>query len=615
MAVKRDIKYVNRNFSSLRNNLIDYSKTYFPNTYNDFTEASPGMMFIEMAAYVGDVLSFYVDNQFQETFMQYARQTQNLYDLAYMMGYKPKATTAATVTLDIYQQVPAISSGSVKVPDYSYALQIPENTPVTSNLSGSLQFLIQEKINFSVSSSSDPTEVTVYQTVGNLPTYFLLKKQRQAISATIKNKSFEFTSPIPFDTRTIDDSNIISILDITDSNNDEWYEVDYLAQDAIYDSIKNSNPNDPNLSSDTNVANLLKIKQVSKRFATRFLSKTSLQLQFGSGNPSDTTEEIIPNPDNVGIGLPSQQDKLTTAFSPTNFIFTNSYGIAPSATTLNVRYLTGGGVSSNVQAESLTNLNLTNVTFANSTIADNSLANQIFGTLLVTNPNAASGGSDGDDINEIRQNALGNFQNQLRNVTFNDYVVRALSLPSDYGTISKVYAEQPKVSSNSSNTLDLYILSYNNLKQLTTASPALKQNLATYLSEYKMINDSIGIKDAFIINIGINFEIITLPSYNSDEVLLKCIEALQNTFNINNIQINQPILLRDLNVLLDNIDGVQTVKKIEIVNKTGSDNGYSDYSYDVEGATTNNVIYPSIDPMIFELKYPNTDIKGKVVPL
>ena len=615
MAVKRDIKYVNRNFSSLRNNLIDYSKTYFPNTYNDFTEASPGMMFIEMAAYVGDVLSFYLDNQFQETFMQYARQTQNLYDLAYMMGYKPKATTVATVTLDIYQQVPAISSGSVKVPDYSYALQIPENTTVTSNLSGSLQFLIQEKINFSVSSSSDPTEVTVYQTVGNLPTYFLLKKQRQAISATIKNKSFTFTSPIPFDTRTIDDSNIISILDITDSNNDKWYEVDYLAQDAIYDSIKNSNPNDPNLSSDTNVANLLKIKQVSKRFATRFLSKTSLQLQFGSGNPSDTTEEIIPNPDNVGIGLPSQQDKLTTAFSPTNFIFTNSYGIAPSATTLNVRYLTGGGVSSNVQAESLTNLNLTNVTFVNSTIADNTLANQIFGTLLVTNPNAASGGSDGDDINEIRQNALGNFQNQLRNVTFNDYVVRALSLPSDYGTISKVYAEQPKVSSNSSNTLDLYILSYNNLKQLTTASPALKQNLATYLSEYKMINDSIGIKDAFIINIGINFEIITLPSYNSDEVLLKCIEALQNTFNINNIQINQPILLRDLNVLLDNIDGVQTVKKIEIVNKTGSDDGYSDYSYDIEGATTNNVIYPSIDPMIFELKYPNTDIKGKVVPL
>ena len=615
MAINRDIKYVNRDFGSLRNNLIDYSKTYFPNTYNDFTESSPGMMFIEMAAYVGDVLSFYVDNQFQETFMQYARQTQNLYDLAYMMGYKPKATTAATTTMDIYQQVPAKTSGSVKVPDYSYALQIPENTTVTSALSGSLQFLIQDKVDFTYSSSLDPTEVTVYQTAGGVPTYFLLKKQRQAISATIKSKSYSFTSPIPFDTRTLDDSNIIGILDITDSNGDEWYEVDYLAQDAVYDDIKNTNPNDPNLSSDTDIAYLLKIKQVAKRFATRFLSKTSLQLQFGSGNSGDTTEEIIPNPNNVGIGLPDQQSKLTTAFSPTNFIFTNSYGITPSNTTLTVRYLTGGGVNANVQAESLTSLDLTNVNFVNSNIADSNLAQQIYGTLLVTNPNAASGGSDGDDINEIRQNALGNFQNQLRNVTFNDYVIRALSLPSIYGTISKVYASKPKASTNSKNTLDLYVLSYNNSKQLTTASPALKQNLATYLAEYKMINDSIGIKDAFVINIGINFEIITLPSYNSDEVLLKCIEALKTTFSIDRWQINQPILLRDLNVLLDNIDGVQTVKKIEIVNKTNSDDGYSDYSYDIEGATTNNVVYPSIDPMIFELKYPNSDIKGKVVPL
>lgn len=615
MAINRDIKYVSRDFSSLRNNLIDYSKTYFPNTYNDFTESSPGMMFIEMAAYVGDVLSFYVDNQFQETFMQYARQTQNLYDLAYMMGYKPKATTAATTTMDIYQQVPAKTSGSVEVPDYSYALQIPENTSVTSALSGSIKFLIQDKVDFSYSSSLDPTEVTVYQTAGGVPTYFLLKKQRQAISATIKTTSFSFSSPIPFDTKTINDSNIIEILDITDSNGDEWYEVDYLAQDAVYDDIKNTNPNDPNLSSDTDIAYLLKIKQVAKRFATRFLSKTSLQLQFGSGNPGDTTEEIIPNPNNVGIGLPDQQSKLTTAFSPTNFIFTNSYGIAPSNTTLTVRYLVGGGVSSNVESESLTELTTSNVTFINSNVPNTSLAQQIFGTLLVTNPNAASGGSDGDDVNEIRQNALGNFQNQLRNVTFNDYVIRALSLPSIYGTISKVYASKPKASTNSKNTLDLYVLSYNNSKQLTTASPALKQNLATYLAEYKMINDSIGIKDAFVINIGINFEIITLPSYNSDEVLLKCIEALKTTFSIDRWQINQPILLRDLNVLLDNIDGVQTVKKIEIVNKTNSDDGYSDYSYDIEGATTNNVVYPSIDPMIFELKYPNSDIKGKVVPL
>lgn len=615
MAINRDIKYVDRDFSSLRNSLIDYSKTYFPNTYNDFTPSSPGMMFMEMAAYVGDVLSFYVDNQFQETFIQYARQSQNLYDLAYMMGYKPKATTAATTTLDVYQQVPSILSASIYVPDYSYALQIPESTPVTSNLSGSLQFVIQDKIDFASSGSMDPTTVTVYQTAGGNPTYFLLKKTRQAISATIEETSFTFGGPVPFSNRLINDENIIGILDITDSNGDEWYEVDYLAQDAVYDSIKNSNPNDPNLSSDTNIAYLLKTKQVAKRFATRFLNKTTLQLQFGSGNPEDTTEELIPNPDNVGLGLPSEQNKLTTAFSPTNYIFTNSYGIAPSNTTLTVRYLVGGGVTANTPANTLTNLTTSNITFVNSTIASNTLAQQMFDSLLVNNPEAATGGSDGDDINEIRQNSMGNFQNQLRNVTFDDYVIRALSLPPIYGTISKVYASKPQASSNSNNTLDLYILSYNDTKELTNATPALKQNLATYLAEYKMINDAIGILDAFIINIGINFEIITLPSYNSDEVILKCINALKETFSIDKWQINQPIMLRDINVLLDNIDGVQTVKKIEFTNKTGENLGYSDYSYDVQGATSNNVIYPSIDPMIFELKYPNTDIQGKVVSL
>ena len=616
MAIKRDIKYVNRDFTSLRNSLIDYTKTYFPNTYSDFTPASPGMMFMEMAAYVGDVLSFYVDNQFQETFIQYSRQTQNLYDLAYMLGYKPKATTAAIASIELYQQLPATISGSTTIPDFSYALQVPANTTVSSILSGSLQFLITDKTNFAISSSTDPTEVTVYQTAGGLPTYYLVKKTRNAISATIKTKSFTFNSPVPFDSRIISDDKIIGILDITDSTTgDKWYQVDYLAQDSIYETIANSNPNDPNYLQNPDIANLLRLKQVQNRFATRFLDKTNLQIQFGSGDPLDTTEEIIPNPDNVGLGLPDNQSKLTTAFAPTNFIFTNTYGIAPSNTTLVVRYIVGGGVSSNVQANILQDLNTNTVTFLNSTLANNNLAQQIFNTLLATNPNAASGGSDGDNVEELRQNSLGSFQGQLRNVTFDDYVVRSLSLPSEYGTVAKVYASKPEANSRSISTIDLYVLSYNNTKQLTNASDILKRNLNTYLSQYKMISDSIGIKDAFIINIGINFEIITLPGSNSDEVLLKCITALKTIFDIDKWQINQPILLKNLFITLDAIQGVQTVKAINFVNKTDSTLGYSNYAYDISSATANNVIYPSLNPMIFELKYPDSDIQGKVVPL
>jgi hypothetical protein len=177
--LKRDIRYIDRDFNSFRNALINYSKTYFPNTYNDFTDTSTGMLFMEMASYVGDVLSFYLDNQIQETFIQTARQTENLFNLSYMLGYVPKVTTAASVDIDFYQQVPAKLVGGVTVPDYDYTLKIPENTQITSNTNSNIKFLIEDVVDFSVSSSQDPTEVSVYQLSGTQPTFYLLKKQEK----------------------------------------------------------------------------------------------------------------------------------------------------------------------------------------------------------------------------------------------------------------------------------------------------------------------------------------------------------------------------------------------------------------------------------------------------
>jgi hypothetical protein len=207
----------------------------------------------------------------------------------------------------------------------------------------------------------------------------------------------------------------------------------------------------------------------------------------------------------------------------------------------------------------------------------------------------------------------------LRNVTQDDYLVRALSMPAKYGVVSKAYIEPTKaqsISAGESNAiLDLYVLTFDINNKLNTASPALKQNMITYLSQYRMINDSINIKDGFIVNIGVNFDIIILPNYNSNDVLTRCITALQTYFAINNWQINQPIVLRELYILLDKIEGVQTVKSINISNKVGTNLGYSPWAYDISGATKNNVIYPSLDPMIFEVKFPTTDIQGRVVSL
>jgi hypothetical protein len=612
-TTKKEIKYINRDFSDFKTRLIEFAKTYFPNTYNDFSEASPGMMFIEQSAYVGDVLSFYIDNQFQENFIQYAQQSNNLYELAYMFGYKPKLSSAAQTTIDFYQQLPSKLVGSEYVPDYDYALTISENSTITSD--NGTSFIIQDKIDFSLTSSQDPTEISIYQVAGNTVQYYLLKKSRNAISSTIVSQTYTFTDPLPFQTINLNTTNFLKILDITDSDGNLWYEVDHLGQEMAFDSIKNTNINDPNKMDNTPY--LLKLKKVARRFATRIIAKDNIQIQFGVGSPDSTTEEITPNTNNVGIGLPFKQDKLTTAYSPTNFLYTGTYGISPSNTTLTVRYLTGGGVTSNIAANTLTKISPESIKFNLFSLVDNT-ANYIFSSVSVNNPLAASGGNSGDTLEEIRQNTLALVASQKRSVTADDYLIRALSMPSDYGTVSKSYIEQPKLTDNQVSTietLNLYVLSLNSEGKLDYANTTLKNNLRTYMSQYRMIGDNIEIRDAYIINIGINFEIIVLPEYNNNEVLLACITALQTYFNLDNWQLNQPIFLRDLYILLDKIKGVQTVKNISIANKVGTSTGYSQYAYDIEGATQNQTIYPSLDPSIFEIRYPNSDIKGKVVPL
>lgn len=624
---KRDIKYLNRDFSTFRSQLINFSKRYFPDSFSDFSPASPGMIFMEMASYVGDVMSFYLDNQIQENFLQYARQSNNIFELAYMFGYKPKVTSAASVNLDFFQQVPAIYDGNTYSPDYSYAVKIARNTVITeAAANGAVDFLLLDDIDFSVSSSQDPTEVTVYEVTGTTPTYYLLKKTRSAISATLSTQTFDFDDPVEFDTRILNDNNIIGILDVFDSDGNQYYEVDYLGQETIFKKIKNTNINNPYYSIDDNTAYILKTEKVQRRFATRFLDSSNLQIQFGAGKAADDDEEIVPNQNNVGIGLPFGQSKLLTAYSPKNFIFTDTYGIAPSNTTLTVRYITGGGVASNVPANRITQLNKTLTQFISQNL-DATLANYIFRSVACNNPAAATGGQDGDTLQEIRQNTIANYGAQLRNVNLDDYIVRSLSMPAEYGSISKVYAEVPKVNNTSFavpqtttqtfnnviKTINLYTLSSNGDNQLINTSTLIKENLRTYLNEYRMLGDSVEIRDAFIVNIAVDFDIVVLPNYNSNFVLSACIERLVEYFNINNWQINQPILLKDLAITLDKVDGVQIVNNISISNKFGEAIGYSKYGYDLQAATINDVIYPSLDPSIFELKYPNNDIRGRVV--
>ena len=599
-----NIQYLNKSFSDFKSNLINYAKTYFPTAYNDFSDANPGAMFIEMASYVGDVMSFYLDNQIQENFLLYAKEKENLYAISYVLGYRPKASYASSTTIDLYQQMPSLPGSNPLIPDTTYGLIVPANTTLTSISTGT-KFLTTQQVDFTDTGSAT---ITFFDN-----DTFLVKKSIPAISAEIKTAEFVFSTPQKFSTINISDTNVLQILDVIDSDGNLWYEVPYLAQSTIYDRLFN-----PTVNSDQ-VPYLLKLKRVPRRFVSRLLSNNSLQLEFGAGVSNKSDDDIIPTPDNIQLGLVPGISNLLSNYNQTSIFYTQEYGLAPSNTTLTVRYLVGGGITSNVPANDLTNIDTSTVYFKSS-IVDDTIKN----SLVSTNPNPSSGGRNADEIEEIRNNALYAHSSQLRAVTKNDYIVRALSLPSDYGSISKVYVTQ-NLNSNPQQTvaptavsnplsLDMYVLAYNDKKQLTQATTTLKENLSTYLNEYRMVTDAINIRDAFYINIGVNFDITVVGGFSNQLVLQECINNLKNYFDIDKWQINRPIILSEITVILLQTKGVQSVVKLEITNKEDiNGNIYSTLGYDIAGATRNGNIYPSADPSIFEVRYPDTDIQGRVV--
>jgi len=594
----KNINYLNKSFSDFKLSLQDFAKTYFPNTYNDFSEASPGNMFIEMASYVGDVSSFYIDTQFQENFLNLAKEQESLYNLAYSFGYRPKLSYASTTNIEIYQLLPSVGGS----PDLSYSLLIPANTVVTSNSNFS-KFITTEDIDFSQTSSA---EITFYNN-----NYFLAKKTIPVISAEIKSTTVNFLGNNKFVSTTINDNNIIQILSVSGSDNSKWYEVPYLAQNIIFSSSLN-----PTSGSD-GINYLLQLKNVPNRFVTRVKNTGSIELQFGAG-VSNYDSTILPTPENINLGLIPSVGGLVDDYNKASVFFSKTYGVAPSGS-LNIQYLVGGGIESNLPANSLSSIDTTNAlsNWFKYNPADAGVKAIIINSLLVNNPIPATGGRGADTIEEIRLNTLNAYTAQNRAVTKEDYIFRTLSLPSRYGNIAKAYITQETYNSlgnlvsGNPLSLDLYILAYNANKQLIQTNSVLKTNLKTYLDEYRMITDAINIKNAFYINIGVNFEITVDPSYNNKELLSACISQLKNYFNIDAWQINQPIILSEINSLLIKVPGVRSVPKIEIVNKQSG--GYSPYAYDIISATRNGIIYPSIDPSIFEVRFLDNDINGRII--
>ena len=629
--VTKDIKYLNKDFGKFRSDLISFAKSYFPETYNDFNESSPGMMFIEMSAYVGDVLSYYVDDQLKESLLMHAEERANVVDLAKALGYKTKPSIPSLAQICVYQIVPAITpGGGVVKPDMRFAMEVAEGMICTT---GEEEFITQDKVDFKASSSADPMDISVYQiddTTGE-PTYYLLKKEVSAMNGKLETEEFTFTDPKKFDKVTLTKDNAVAITDVKDSDGNKWCEVEYLAQDNIFEDVINNWAADPSMSVyNYDAPYILKLRRTGRRFTTHVKADNTTQMWFGSGISAQPDELIVPSPQNVGLGLPygnttqnymNGTNYVDIAFDPANTMFTRQYGEAPRDTTLTVKYIAGGGIKSNVAARTIDTI-VESIKWLDEDGLATGTVSTVKDSLAIINLMPAVGGRSAETTTDIKQNALAHFASQNRAVTREDYIARVYTMPPKYGSVSKAYLDKDEqywiqtVGTHEIKNplaINLYTLAYNDNKNYVPLTPLAKENLQTYISQYRMLTDAINIKTAHVINIGVDFGVLPRPGYQNKEVLLRCIKKLRCIFDPDNWSINEPIILPQIATELDKVEGVQTVKSLRVFNLFDKESGYSGNIYDIKGATREGVVYPSQDPCIFEVKNLDTDIKGRIV--
>lgn len=672
MAIKninKNINYLGKDFSSLKESLINFTKTYFPNTYSDFNEASPGMVFIEQAAAIGDLLSFYQDVQLKESMLSHATERKNVVALAQTMGYKPKVTSPAATTLTVYQLIPSIynasgNTGNNYNPDSRFYFKIQNGLQITSTSNPNVIFRTLDEIDF-----ENPTdrEIDVYERDFNgIPTLYLITKKVKAISGTEREVDAVFDSSTEYPTYTISDTNVIDIISVTDSDDNVYYEVPYLAQETLFIEKPNTSANGELGTFSSTVPYILELKKVPYRFSKKINSDNTIDLEFGSGDVNVSDELVLPNTKNIGLGLANSVKRLNENIDPSNFLKTNTLGIAPSNKTVNIKYLVGGGVESNVNQGDLTTIR--NIQFNEDllSIPDDllTLYNSLKSSIAVENLEPAVGGRGSESIEEIRQNAIAAFGSQNRAVTRQDYMVRALSMPERYGSVAKVYVSTDgEVDNNSPSSIlanpkniqeftnliqslkdssqediqkelvkylnqkrgnvsevnnpfaiNMYVLGYDSEKKLINLNLAVKENLKTYLGEYRMLTDGINIIDGFIVNIGVDFEVVCYSNYNKREVVANCLTELQSYFEIDKWTFNKPINISEIELILANVEGVMSVPSVKIHNICGDGGpGYSPNKYNIDEATKGKIIYPSLDPCVFEVKFPNKDIKGRAL--
>lgn len=631
------VDYLNKDFVSLRNALIDYSKTYYPETYKDFNETSPGMMLMEMSAYVGDVLNFYVDRQFREMLLPLAQEKSNIIQLAKAFGYKTTATKPALVDLTFSQTINAITTDPNNIhPDFgslsSATEVVPKGTIVKSSIDDSIIFETLTEIDFTSSSSYDePPIPSTFDGDGLIATY-KLNRTVKAIGGETKTLNRSVDAPSKFYKVEFPEVNVLDIVSCIDNANNKWYEVEYLTQDKIpLETHYTSDPerasaytaNDGSTIMDAAVPYSLKYISTQKRFITEFDPETDLtSIVFGNGllrsGTSGSLKESVVGLEQVGLSVPGETESLSSGVDLRSGDSYGTLGEAPSNTVLTIKYRVGGGIKTNVNAGELSVVSDTNISVLN---------------LL-----PARGGSDIESEDEIKTRALANFASQNRCVTKDDYFARIMNMPARFGSIAKAYVDRTQIDANNAEVgvVRIYILGYNNNKHISTAPELTKQNIKNYLAEYKMITDDIVIRDGYWINFGVLFDVTSHPHTDRGDLKIRVIQTIKDFFNIDKMQFKQSIALGELRYELLGLEGLRTINSLSVTqheppegtdgpkfnpalynfdtsgNITGNKPGYG-YPYSLSGeALIKDTILPSVDPAVFELRDPDNNIKGVV---
>ena len=593
-TVKPPISYTSRDFSSIRQDLINYAKVYYPNTYKDFNDASFGAMMIDMIAYVGDILSFYVDYQTNETLLETAIEEGNIVKIAKQLGYKFNNTPVSTGQAAFYVSIPASSTGTG--PDTDLVPILKAGTLVSSD-SGAV-YTLADDIDFA--NANTEIKVASVDTSGT-PLTYAYKAYGTIVSGESTQETIDVGDFERFLKLKLGGENISEVISVVDSDGNEYFEVDYLSQNTVFRAIRN-------IGDDSETAPyILRSMYVPRRFAVEHTIDGETFLQFGFGSETEIENKSFPDPTSAALQLKGRQFFSDTSFDPSQILKTEKLGIVPVNTTLTIKYRKSTIESTNAAVNTVTSVIDSIVEFRKSSIS-NSTALQQISAFEVDNEEPIIGNVSLPTAEEIKIRAIDNFASQNRAVTKQDYISLIYRMPAKFGAIKRTNIVQD--TNSSKRNLNLYVISENSDGELTEASTTLKQNVKNWLNQYKMINDTVDILDASIVNIGVNFEIIGELEKDFTLVLNDAIDALKSKY-ATKFNLGEPFYISDVYSALNDVDGVVDTVTVEIIRKSGAD--YSPSQFDIDAATSRDGRLVRVpDSVILEIKDLDSDIVGVI---